>query len=200
MQIDIAFWIAHSVSQPNLVKLVTNCNPAVSSDNLQRLWSNRRLLWSALVLTSLGWEIFGVCVLLFCQNERIYFLSVFIFQFLNNKMHNYVKQNVTVHFIIQKVYKLRKLRKFSFWQNKRKQKPDISHLGQISLKKIHCYFGRNYIFTKSFGFLMIFSRKRWKLYVYKLCPLWRIVCKNSVFFQIWFATYIFFIFLIKNLF
>ena len=28
-------------------------------------------------------------------------------------MHNYVKQNVTVHFIIQKVYKLRKLRNLS---------------------------------------------------------------------------------------
>ena len=29
--------------------------------------------------------------------------SVFIFQFLNEKKHNYVKQNLTVHFIIRKV-------------------------------------------------------------------------------------------------
>ena len=28
---------------------------------------------------------------------------MFIFQFLNVKMHNYVKQNITVHFIIQKL-------------------------------------------------------------------------------------------------
>ena len=28
---------------------------------------------------------------------------MFIFQFLNDKMHNYVKQNITVHFIIQKL-------------------------------------------------------------------------------------------------
>ena len=29
--------------------------------------------------------------------------SVFIFQFLDDKMHNYVKQNITVNFIIQKL-------------------------------------------------------------------------------------------------
>ena len=29
--------------------------------------------------------------------------SVFIFQFLNNKMHKCVKQNIIVHFIIQKL-------------------------------------------------------------------------------------------------
>ena len=28
---------------------------------------------------------------------------MFIFQFLNDKMHNYVKQNIIVHFIIQKL-------------------------------------------------------------------------------------------------
>jgi hypothetical protein len=28
---------------------------------------------------------------------------VFIFQFLNDKMHNYVKQNITVSFNIQKL-------------------------------------------------------------------------------------------------
>ena len=50
------------------------------------------------------WEIFGFCLLSFCQNERfLSFLSlynfeesVFIFQFLNVKMHNYVKHNLTV--------------------------------------------------------------------------------------------------------
>ena len=48
------------------------------------------------------------CLLSFCQNERICFLSsfiffeesVFIFQFLNDKMHNYVNQNINiVHFL-----------------------------------------------------------------------------------------------------
>ena len=29
--------------------------------------------------------------------------SVFIFQFLDDKMHNYVKHNITVNFIIQKL-------------------------------------------------------------------------------------------------
>ena len=35
-----------------------------------------------------------------------YFLGqVFIFQFLNDKIHNYVKQNITVNFIIKKLKK-----------------------------------------------------------------------------------------------
>jgi hypothetical protein len=34
---------------------------------------------------------------------RLFEESVFIFQFLNDKMHNYVKQNITVNFIIQKL-------------------------------------------------------------------------------------------------
>ena len=57
------------------------------------------------------WEISGFCLLSFCQNERflsflslyIFEESVFIFQFLNDKMHNYVKQNIIVYFIIQKL-------------------------------------------------------------------------------------------------
>ena len=50
-------------------------------------------------LMCLWWEIYGFCLLSFCQNERfLSFLSlyifeknVFIFQFFNDKMHNYVK-------------------------------------------------------------------------------------------------------------
>ena len=66
--------------------------------------------------------------------------SVFILQFLNDKVHNYVKQNLIVHFIVQKlkkntlsskVSKLRQLRNLSFWQNESRQKPDISHLNAI---------------------------------------------------------------------
>ena len=48
----------------------------------------------------LGWEIYVFCLLSFCQNERflsflrlyIFEESVYIFQFLNDKMHNYVCQ------------------------------------------------------------------------------------------------------------
>ena len=51
-------------------------------------------------------EISGFCLLLFCQNERIQLLSffilfeesVFIFQFLSDKIHDYVKQNITFNF------------------------------------------------------------------------------------------------------
>ena len=47
---------------------------------------------------NLSWEISGFSLLSFCQNERFFsFLSLhifdeseFIFQFLNDKMHNYV--------------------------------------------------------------------------------------------------------------
>ena len=56
-------------------------------------------------------EIFGFCLLLFCQNERTYLCSVcilfgksvFIFQFLNDKTYNYVLFNIIVDFIIQKL-------------------------------------------------------------------------------------------------
>ena len=58
---------------------------------------------------NLRWEISGFSLFSFCQNERFFsFLSLhifdeseFIFQFLNDKMHNYVKH--TVNFIIQKL-------------------------------------------------------------------------------------------------
>jgi hypothetical protein len=57
------------------------------------------------------WEISGICLLSFCQNERfLSFLSlyifeenVFIFQFLNDKIHSYVVFDIIVHFIIQKL-------------------------------------------------------------------------------------------------
>ena len=60
---------------------------------------------------NLIWEISGFSLFSFCQNETFFsFLSldifdesVFIFQFLNDKMHNYVKQNILVYFIIQKL-------------------------------------------------------------------------------------------------
>jgi hypothetical protein len=56
-------------------------------------------------------EIFGFCLLSFPQNKRTYFAqfgnflrlfeeSVFIFKFLNGKIHNYVKQNIILNFII----------------------------------------------------------------------------------------------------
>ena len=58
-------------------------------------------------------EIFGFCLLLFCQNKRTYLCSVcilfgksvFIFQFLNDKTYNYVLFNIIVDFIIQKLNK-----------------------------------------------------------------------------------------------
>ena len=58
---------------------------------------------------NLRWEIYGFSLFSICQNERFFsFLSlhifdesVFIFQLLNDKMHNYVKH--TVNFIIQKL-------------------------------------------------------------------------------------------------
>jgi hypothetical protein len=34
---------------------------------------------------------------------RLFEESMFIFQFLNDKIHNYVKQNIIVNFIIQKL-------------------------------------------------------------------------------------------------
>ena len=62
-------------------------------------------------LDTLRWEISGFCLLSFCQNERflsflslyIFEESAFVFQFLNDKMHNYVKHNLTLNFIIQKL-------------------------------------------------------------------------------------------------
>ena len=62
-------------------------------------------------LDTLRWEISGFCLLLFCQNERflsflslyIFEESVFIFQVLNDKMNNYVKQNVTKNCITKKL-------------------------------------------------------------------------------------------------
>ena len=55
-------------------------------------------------------EIFGFCLLSFCQKERtqlcsvciLFEESVFIFHFLNDKIYNHVKQNIIVNFIIQK--------------------------------------------------------------------------------------------------
>ena len=55
-------------------------------------------------------EISSFCLLSFCQNERflsflslyVFEESVFIFQFLNDKMHNYVLFDMIVH-IIQKL-------------------------------------------------------------------------------------------------
>ena len=58
-----------------------------------------------------GWEISGFCLLSYCQNERflsflslyIFEESVFIFQFLNDKIHSYVVFDIIVHFVIQKL-------------------------------------------------------------------------------------------------
>ena len=56
-------------------------------------------------------KISGFSLFLFCQNERfLSFLSlynfegsVFIFQFLNDKLHNYVLFDKIVHFIFKKL-------------------------------------------------------------------------------------------------
>jgi hypothetical protein len=40
---------------------------------------------------------------LFGNFLRLFEESVFVFQFLNDKIHNYVKQNIIVNFIIQKL-------------------------------------------------------------------------------------------------
>ena len=58
-------------------------------------------------------EISGFCLLSFCQNERtqlcsvciLFEESVFIFQFLNDKIYNYVLFDIIVNFIIQKLKK-----------------------------------------------------------------------------------------------
>ena len=73
---------------------------------------------------------FSVCIL--------FKECVFIFQYLNDKMHNYVKQNIIVHFIIQKLKskhtflkkykKLRELNPLNLTEQE-ETKPDISHLG-----------------------------------------------------------------------
>ena len=78
---------------------------------------------------------------------------MFIFQFLNNKMHNYVKLNITVSKIeklttfSQKVYKLRKLRNLST-----KELSQLVHLFknvwgffQFLNDKIHNYVKQNII-------------------------------------------------------
>ena len=67
--------------------------------------------WPDYLTYWLRWEISGFCLLSFCQNERflsflslyIFEESVFIFQFLNDKIHNYVLFDIIVHFIIQKL-------------------------------------------------------------------------------------------------
>ena len=42
--------------------------------------------------------------------------SVFTFQFLNGKIHNYVKKNIIVNFIIQKLKSKRtSLKKYTNW-------------------------------------------------------------------------------------
>ena len=75
---------------------------------------------------SIRWEISGFCLLLFCQNKRFHsFLSlyifeesVFIFQFLSDKMHNYVLFDIIVHFIIQKLKnKHIFLKKYTNWES-----------------------------------------------------------------------------------
>ena len=44
--------------------------------------------------------------------------SVFIFQFLNDKMHNYVLFDIIVHFIIEKLkYKYTFLKKSRNWES-----------------------------------------------------------------------------------
>ena len=60
------------------------------------------------------------------------------------KFSVYVLFDIIVHFIIQKwntlsskVYKLRKLRGLSFWQNERREKPDISHLSANQFHQLH---------------------------------------------------------------
>ena len=60
-------------------------------------WTRVGNIWFLSPLVLSKWEdlAFSVCMLF----EE----SVFIFQFLNNKMHNYVLFNTFVHFIIQKL-------------------------------------------------------------------------------------------------
>ena len=82
-------------------------------------------------------EISGFSLLSFCQNKRssafsvciLFEESVLIFQFLNDKIHNYVTQNIIVNVMIQKLKNKHKLRKIS-WEKERREKPDISHLSK----------------------------------------------------------------------
>ena len=91
------------------------------------LFKNWKINTLSSKLRKLSWE-----SLVFLSFEG----SVFILQFLNNEMHKCVNQNIIVHFIIQELKNkhtfLKKYRNWeskvlSFWQNERRQKPDISH-------------------------------------------------------------------------
>ena len=93
----------------------------------------------------LWWEIFGFCLLSFCQNERfLSFLSLYpfwgkcvyfsIFEWWNSQLccvwHNcafYHSKLKNKHTFLKNIYKLRKLRNLWFWQNESRQKPDILH-------------------------------------------------------------------------
>ena len=69
-------------------------------------------IWFLSPLVLSKWEdlAFSVCMLF----EE----SVFIFQFLNDKMHNYVKQNIIINFIIQKLKnKHTLLKKYTNWES-----------------------------------------------------------------------------------
>ena len=69
----------------------------------QRIMEKWKTLWHT--CDEFRCEIYGFCLLPFCQNERTYLCSVcilfeesvFIFQFLNYKLYNYVKQNCKFH-------------------------------------------------------------------------------------------------------
>ena len=68
--------------------------------------------WFLYPLVLSNWEdlAFSVCI--------IFEESVFIFQFLNDKMHKCIKQNIIVHFIIQKLKnKHTFLKKHANWES-----------------------------------------------------------------------------------
>ena len=70
-------------------------------------FSSRSLKMRENILVLLSW---------FCLVCVFFEGSVFVFQFLNDKIHNYVKKNIIVHFILQKLKsKHTSLKKYTNW-------------------------------------------------------------------------------------
>ena len=79
-------------------------------------WAKVGNIWYLSPLVLSKWEDLAFSV------SRLFEKSVFILQFLNDKMHNYVKQNITKNFNIKKLnnkhtFLKTEKTKFSHWEN-----------------------------------------------------------------------------------
>jgi len=98
-------------------------------------------------------------------SQFVYFLRQ-ISLFFNFWMMNYVLFDI-INTLSSKIYKLRKLRNLSFWQNERREKPNISHhslcivgysweIHSIQMYKVSCAKGIMHILTRYFCFFPLF--------------------------------------------